>query len=383
MPRRWTIVGDTGGLCNDARRAAGVASGVAGVTEPFVGDFNGDGRADILSYPRSRAFSTSLWYGTPTGFRAGPPIRVWGWYDVTIGDFNGDGRDDILWTGNNGSSVWYGNATGAPFTRATARGFAGTPVAAHFTNSRYDDTLNFENFPISHTSGLATPTSLGQANGFASGPTLTLPPIEVLADNLCTYFEALIIGDFNGDGRDDVLLYRSDRLSDHLWYSTGHSFTNGPAVAIYGNYWPVIGDFNGDGRADILWYGISYPHNIPSQIWYGTPTGFRHQTVNIDGRYQPIVGDFNGDGHDDIYWYGARYGSSSGPSYVWYGTNNGFRNGAPTHVYGSYESADAADFNGDGRSDIYWLATFFNTQPRTNHLWHGTPTGFTDAGPVP
>ena len=63
-----------------------------------VGDFNGDGKADIVGRALqtgqwwvglsngSTAFNTTLWATWSTGVT---------WVDVQIGDFNGDGKTDI------------------------------------------------------------------------------------------------------------------------------------------------------------------------------------------------------------------------------------------------------------------------------------------------
>jgi hypothetical protein len=81
-----------------------------------VGDFNGDGRDDILW--RSDQGSISDWLGAANGAwtvndanaLTGVPTN---WHVAQIGDFNGDGRDDILWRSDTGGfSNWLGNAAG-------------------------------------------------------------------------------------------------------------------------------------------------------------------------------------------------------------------------------------------------------------------------------
>src|SRR4051812_39721188 len=53
---------------------------------------------------------------------------------------------------------------------------------------------------------------------------------------------------------------------------------------------PIIGDFNGDGRADILWY-VAGPRG--DELFLGAVKGvLMGQGVAIYGHYEPVVGDF-------------------------------------------------------------------------------------------
>jgi len=83
-----------------------------------VGDFNGDGKDDIIG----RVLESGQWWsGISNG--SGFTTSLWAtwspavtWVDVQVGDFNGDGKDDIaarvlqsgqIWTGlSNGSTAF-------------------------------------------------------------------------------------------------------------------------------------------------------------------------------------------------------------------------------------------------------------------------------------
>jgi FG-GAP-like repeat len=76
-----------------------------------VGDFNGDGKADILW--RHRNGITNVFFmdgptvlgGSNTARQFGPEWRV-----VGVGDFNGDSRSDILWRHADGTTrIWFMN----------------------------------------------------------------------------------------------------------------------------------------------------------------------------------------------------------------------------------------------------------------------------------
>ena len=63
-------------------------------------------------------------------------------------------------------------------------------------------------------------------------------------------------GDFNGDGKADILWQYSDGTSA-IWEMNGTSIVGAGALTTPGPGWSVVGtgDFNGDGKADILWQG--------------------------------------------------------------------------------------------------------------------------------
>ncbi|MCB1003435.1 MAG: VCBS repeat-containing protein [Acidimicrobiales bacterium] len=173
-------------------------------------------------------------------------------------------------------------------------------------------------------------------------------------------FDRSTTGDFDGDGRDDLLWYRPGGEVDHVWYSAGGGRFVDSTRQVGGDYRVFAGDFNGDCVDDIFWYG---PGPARDSIWLGTRNRtFRHLAVNVRGDYWPVVGDFNGDRSDDILWY--RPGAGSDP--VWYGTIYARFVGRTQQVNGNYRPF-GGDFNGDGRDDIFWYGP--GAQP--DSLWRG------------
>jgi hypothetical protein len=115
-------------------------------------------------------------------------------------------------------------------------------------------------------------------------------------------------GDFNGDGRDDILHAVANSDYTHPWLSKGDgtfdvkTFRPWAGYAIPNGLW-LVGDFNGDGRDDILHAvaGTDYVH-----LWQSRGDG----TFDI-GTFRPwagyaipnglwLPGDFNGDKRYDI-----------------------------------------------------------------------------------
>ena len=117
-------------------------------------------------------------------------------------------------------------------------------------------------------------------------------------------------GDFNGDGKSDILWQGSDG-TPALWLMNGLTvLSNSPAGSFNpGPSWQIkdTGDFNGDGKSDILWQN----DDGTAAIWL--MNGSTVLSNSAVGPFNPGptwhikgTGDFNGDGKSDILWQGQR-----------------------------------------------------------------------------
>jgi hypothetical protein len=79
-----------------------------------IGDFNGDGRADILLRDGSGDIGILEMNGTSVinGNSPGVGNLATTWSVAETGDFNSDGESDILWRDTSGdTAIWYMNGT--------------------------------------------------------------------------------------------------------------------------------------------------------------------------------------------------------------------------------------------------------------------------------
>lgn len=128
----------------------------------------------------------------------------------------------------------------------------------------------------------------------------------------------------------------------------------------------LLGDFNGDGKTDVL-TGPARSQNRDTKNWYiGYSDGlkFRQQPFVFDhvmkhefansGSYtntdRLCIGDYNGDGKSDIYNY--YYAGPAHHIYYSYGDNKFLLKKIDTDIR-AMGSVISADFNGDGRADIF------------------------------
>ena len=285
-------VSNTNGF--DAARMWKSWSGLTDAT--FIGDFSGDGLDDFLFITSSGALkvaksngnnafgAASTWYTVP-GINPA---------DVRIGDFNGDGKDDVLW-------------------------------------------VNWDKVPSGLKVLLSSGTAFNTLSWWGSW------------GGQSTSF-GFYVGDFDGDGKDDCLNFTN---SYQLQVATSKKTGTG-GFNTFQNWgdWGAdaadlrVGDFNGDGKDDLLWIDKNNKHHQPKT---GLQVSLSSSTVNMfsvasiwSSEFTDLntskgfyVGDFNGDGYDDVMNFKSNYDLKTV-------TSNGISLFNTSKFCGSW-GADAAD----------------------------------------
>lgn len=236
----------------------------------------------------------------------------WCWGDAQrlhTGDFNGDGRGDLLCIDESNGHVWVDYANGSGQFFGTNASITNTPVC--------------------------------------------------VADT-----QQLFVGDFDGDGDDDLYChsYADDGLR-MLWEAVqGQSLPFYPWVYpasfgdwCYGWYHRLhIGDFNDDGRDDLMCHDtrsgqIYFDHaSLSSPVFSGTDVT-RNSWCSTRGQ-RLFVGQFNGSGADDL----LCHDSDTGKIWADVGAfgNNDFTGSANGFCSGYHERLRIGDVSGDGRDDL-------------------------------
>src|SRR5271165_19431 len=337
-----------------------------------IGDFNGDGIADLAITNcsdnfRCKSFSpgtVSVLLGNRDGSFQ-PPVAYevgGGPLFVAVGDFNGDGIADLAVTNSTDLaatvSVLLGNGDGTFQSQQTyATGFFPLQIAVGDFNGD-----GFADLAITNLANGNVSVLLGDGDG-------TFQPQQTYAVGSTP--EGIAVGDFNGDGFADlavtnngdstvsVLLGKGDgTFQNQQTYATG----NGPSSV-------AVADFNGDGFADLA---VTNQNDATVSVLLGKGNGtFQpQQAYGVGSNPKEIaVADFNGDGFADL----AITNNSDSTVSVLLGNGDGTFQPQQTYTVGLFPYGIAvADFNGDGVPDV---ATANSEDNTTSILLGGTVTG--------
>jgi FG-GAP-like repeat len=265
-------------------------------------------------------------------------------------DFNGNFLSDILWQSSDGTpAIWLMNGTSSTFFTGAVGPFNPGPSWQIKDDGDFDgdgrSDILWQNSDGTPAIWLMNGTSVASLGGIGPFPFNPGPSWQIKGT-----------GDFNFDTKADILWQGSDG-TPAIWLMNGMNALAVGAVGPFnpGPSWQIkgTGDFNNDGRADILWQGSD---GTPA-IWL--MDGMNALAVGAVGPFNPGptwqikgTGDFNADGRSDILWQ-----SSDGTPAIWlmngmnafaFGAVGPFNPGPSWHVQGT------GDYNLDARSDILW-----------------------------
>jgi hypothetical protein len=323
-------------------------SGVVTLAPPV--DLNGDGYLDVavstfLSNASGVAvllnqgstapgtLATAKGYPGPTGVNPGL---------MGAGDFNGDGKQDIV-VGGSSLAVYYGNGDG---TLQTAQTTPGGPnlVTGDFNHDGVTD--------VAYLAGqaeielISLQVLLGSSSGkFTTGLNL---PLDSWLGNPSLF----VAGTTNGGSNVDLALvgnYTSILLGDGKG-----GFTYGNSYDLSG--FPSATEPGADGNTNLVFSaspGISVLEGNGDGTFQGTLRILLGQgnfsTTNINGQF--VTADLNGDGLTDVLGIDATQNLVSA-----LGRGDGTFSPVDTTAGSSLGSLAAGDFNGDGKVDAVGIS---------------------------
>ncbi len=331
---------------NGTFQAAGNYAAVGSAISVAVGDFNGDGKPDLAmaaGLDMGGGVSVLLNNGDGTGTFKAAVNYVAGSapYSVAVGDFNGDGKADLaVANSNNGSAgtvstlLGKGDGTFQAAVRYVGASWAHSVAVGDFNGDDKPDLAVADSYGVS--------VLLGNGDGtFKTAVNYTTGPFNL----------SVAVGDFNGDGKPDLVVANGESagvgtVSVLLGNGDGtfqaavkHDTVGGDAN------WVAVGDFNGDGKPDLA---VTADYNVNVLLGNGDGT-FQAAVFYLTGAQSISValGDFNGDGKPDL-----AVTTVSGVS-VLLGNGDGTFQAAVNYTTGSNNiSVAVGDFNGDGKADL-------------------------------
>jgi uncharacterized repeat protein (TIGR01451 family) len=214
------------------------------------GDFNGDGIPDLVMYGTYSSFGQGLLveFGDGMGgFRFGRFLGAPQASALAVGDFNGDGKADLaIGVSYVGVSIYLGNGDGTFQIPASAT------IGQGITHLAIGD-LNGDGKPdvVTDSSAGGLNVLLGNGDGTLQAP-VHFPPAIMFASPA-----SIAIADVNGDGKPDVVTSEASAgtVSVYIGNGDGSLRTPAPFVETSGPSSVIVVDLNGDGRPDIASVG--------------------------------------------------------------------------------------------------------------------------------
>ena len=284
LPDTNQIDQDTPGFLSAGWIGAEAGDRFGSVTD--TGDFDGDGRIDLL-------------IGVP---------------DESVGSINAAGLVHVIsgsggWSNNTG---YYQNVSGWPDTSESGDRFGSALTTGDFNNDGYDDAVigsPYENLGRSNQltdAGIIT-VAYGSASGLTNPTNIHQysPGVGTNSESGDLFGAALASGDINGDGYDDVV------------------------VGVPGE---GISKRDRAGAVHVIYGSASGLTGTGSQLFHQDTSGVKSKAEVDDAFGEAVLAsDINGDGYDDVIvgvpgegvGWGARAQSHAGAVHIIYGSSTG------------------------------------------------------------
>jgi VCBS repeat-containing protein len=321
-------------------------------------DFNADANTDLL-FVNNTSHGLAQWQLNGTQIASAAQFGIVnaaaGWHYNTHADFDGDGKTDLFFLNDSthGVAIWQMN--GMQIAAAAQVGTINAAAGWH-----YSDHADFDGDGKSDLLFL-NDTNHGVAVWQMNG-TQVAAAAQVGTINAADGWAWRDVGDFDGDGKSDLLFLNDATHGVAVWQMNGTQVASAAQVgtinAADGWRFADTGDFNGDGKTDLLFLNDT-SHGVAIWQMNGTQIASAAQvgTINAaDGWHFVDTADFSGDGKTDLLFlndttHGVAVWQMDGPQ-ITAGAQVGTINAA-----GGWSYSGAGDTNGDGKTDLLFQSS--------------------------
>lgn len=312
-----------------------------------IADLDGDGDSDAVTadYGDGEISTVSILINLGGGTFA-PPASYSvgdGAVEVKLGDFNGDGRPDMV-TANSMTGQNFGTSSYCTVLINNGNGTFGNRRDYNVGFNSYCRGVEVADFDsdgkLDWAAAAMADGNLYVYRGLGNGQFVLRNVVPADSPS------GLVAADFNRDGRPDIAYHTVNDL--YVMLNLGTSF----AAPVYYSNWPAnvsdlaVGDFNKDGAPDLVSVGYQ------TTVFINNGSGLFSSKLTLPSLANTtcvITGDFDGDTWTDF--AGANYlENSAAVSY-----NSGSMGFGDQRFWGvgfAPNSVAAGDLDGDGRLDL-------------------------------